>query len=97
MKAPAKPKSLTLHLKRDAREKLRGDESLGDLLDGAVDALKSGGHRFITARWLARQAVRALCEQIILTEQISLPIEVNFTGINSDVPAFLLEEERRVA
>jgi hypothetical protein len=95
MKSLAKQKSFTLRLTRDAREKRRGDESLGDLLNGAIETLREGGFRFVSARWLARQATRALCEQIILAKQISLPVEVNFTGIDSTVPGFVLDEEER--
>lgn len=90
------PKSLTLRLTRTASDKRFKREPLGDLLAGAVEAMKGVGYTF-KARWLAEQGIRALCEQIILTKQISLPVEVNFTGIKSDAPAFTLDEDRQAA
>lgn len=88
----ARPKSLTIRLTRTARDTQWKREPLDDLLYGPVEALRVSGFRTST-HWLAEMGVRALCEQIILVGQISLPVEVYFTGMESTAPGLVLEQD----
>lgn len=82
-----KPQAITLCLAATAKDQRAGRESLGDLVLGAVATLRDNGYHHCKPSWLAQQATRALCEQIILTGQVSLPVEVNFTGTEGQSPA----------
>jgi hypothetical protein len=58
-----------------------GDQSLGELLKQACRVTRPNLHEsdhVCEARWIARWAVRAVCEEIIRTGEITLPLAVIF-------------------
>jgi hypothetical protein len=89
---------LTLQLTATAIDKWRGDESLGELLEEAVQILNPDCDPdtvSIDARLIARQAVRAVCEEIIRRGHISLPLEVSYSNFwQNRLPGFRFQTGR---
>ena len=76
--------SISLNLDADRFDHAKNRESLGELLEQAVEittpASKRDSERRVRdeMRWIARQAVRAVCELIIRQGEINLPLQVQF-------------------
>src|SRR5437764_2713582 len=70
-----KAKTLTINLSGNRFD--QGRESLGELLEQAVaitfPAAAEYGYKRNQAAWLARWAIRAVCEEVIRTGAITLP------------------------
>ena len=79
--------TLTLQLTATAIDKRCGDESLGELLEEAVKILnpnRDWDTASIDAQLIARQAVRAVCEEVIRRGHIALPLEVSYSNFWQD-------------
>ena len=76
-------KTLTIPLTETKLDKRRHDESLAELLEQATAILNPNGYTntCFSARWIARRAIRAVCEEIIRNERVWLPMEVSFTAL----------------
>src|SRR6266480_4926148 len=84
-----KTKTLTVKLGRPDRfDRALEQESLGSLLEKAINitfpAVARYGERYQSkeAAWVARHAIRAVCEEVIRTGRITVPIAVRFVERN---------------
>jgi len=79
--------AISLNLDADRCDHAKNRESLGELLSQAAEisfpgAAQSGEHYVHhEMRWICKWAVRAVCEEIIRTGGISVPLEVTFSRL----------------
>jgi hypothetical protein len=83
-------KTLTLPLTETKYDKRYSTEPMGELLEQAMAIINPDGGTLFDAKWIADQAIRAVCEEIIRTglcwselsrsgRTIRAPVEVTFT------------------
>src|SRR5437899_758383 len=83
-----KTKTLAVKLAHDRFDRALDQESLGSLLERAINitfsAVARYGKRYQSkeAAWVARHAVRAVCEEVIRTGRITVPLAVRFVERN---------------
>jgi hypothetical protein len=83
-----KSKTLSVKLGHDRFDRMRETESLGSLLEKAISVTFPGvaecGEHYQRkeAAWLARHAIRAVCEEVIRTGRITMPLAVRFAERN---------------
>jgi hypothetical protein len=75
-------KSLTISLMETKFDRHHSTESLGELLEQVVAILNPKGHARsgTNARWVARWAIRAFCEEVIRNGCMWCPPEVTFSN-----------------
>jgi hypothetical protein len=73
-------KTLSIQLTETRIDKRDDRESLGELLGEALEVINPSAREWPDARWLARQAIRALCREIIRTGQLEVPVEMSCTN-----------------
>ncbi len=55
-------------------------EPLGDLLQAAISVTELNSQNARSVNWLARNAIRAVCKEIIRIGELTTPFEVRFAG-----------------
>jgi hypothetical protein len=73
-------KRISIQLERTASDKSCDLDSLGELLDEALDVINPDrDDNARDLRWFVPHAIRAVCEEVIRQGCVPLPMEVSFS------------------
>lgn len=73
-----KTKRISIQLTPDRFDRADGRDSLDALLKQAAEITSPGRDPRRESHWIIRWAIRAVCEEIIRTGEIPLPLQVRF-------------------